>query len=287
VESCLRQTYPEVEVIVVDDGSPDHTLAEARAFEPRIRVLTGPNRGANAARNRGIGLATGAFLQFLDADDLLHPEKLERQVAALSAGDADLVYADYEVVEPDGHTRSTQGMPDIGDGDPVCALLLHRLQTSAPLHRTENVRRVGGFRPGLKASQERDLHLRLAMSGLRFRKVPGALHTVRKQRTSISSDYVHVLRQRRHWVVPAYDTLAEEGALTDDRRRAFAEMMALSARELIQLGEYRLGRAYLAEARRMHPGDPLADWSTKRRVAYRLLGPVMAEKLLALKKSVE
>lgn len=87
VDSCLRQTYAPLEVIVIDDGSTDGTAA---ALQPcvaagRIRYLRQANAERSAARNRGLDLATGAYIQFLDDDDALHPEKLQRQVAFLES----------------------------------------------------------------------------------------------------------------------------------------------------------------------------------------------------------
>ncbi len=84
LESALAQTWQKKEVICVDDGSSDCSLAIARLFEVRgVRVLSQPNRGASSARNRGLTEATGDFVQFLDADDLLHPYKIEAQLALL------------------------------------------------------------------------------------------------------------------------------------------------------------------------------------------------------------
>lgn len=84
LESALAQTWPRVEVIVVDDGSRDDSLAVARSFEARgVHVEAIANSGAAAARNRGLAIARGDYLQFLDADDLLAPDKLARQLARL------------------------------------------------------------------------------------------------------------------------------------------------------------------------------------------------------------
>ena len=82
VGSALAQTWPNKEIIIVDDGSKDDTLAVARTFEAaNVKVVTQPNTGAPGARNHALRLAQGDFIQWLDADDMLHPEKVARQLA--------------------------------------------------------------------------------------------------------------------------------------------------------------------------------------------------------------
>ncbi len=84
LESALGQTWPTTEIIVVNDGSRDGSPALARSYAPRgVRTLDQPNSGAAAARNAGLRAACGEFIQFLDADDLLAPDKIERQLAVL------------------------------------------------------------------------------------------------------------------------------------------------------------------------------------------------------------
>lgn len=84
IESSLAQTWTEVEIIVVNDGSKDGSLAVAQRFIDRgVRVIDQPNAGASAARNAGWRVARGDYLQFLDADDLLAPDKIARQLAVL------------------------------------------------------------------------------------------------------------------------------------------------------------------------------------------------------------
>lgn len=86
IESALAQTHRSIEVIVVDDGSTDECVAIAEQFTPRgVVVRRQANRGASAARNHGLKIARGEFIQFLDADDLLAPEKIERQLAVVGA----------------------------------------------------------------------------------------------------------------------------------------------------------------------------------------------------------
>jgi glycosyltransferase involved in cell wall biosynthesis len=84
LESALAQTWPKKEIIVVDDGSSDRTLQIARQFASKtVRVITQPNQGASVARNTAFALCQGDYIQWLDADDLLDPHKVEKQLRKL------------------------------------------------------------------------------------------------------------------------------------------------------------------------------------------------------------
>jgi glycosyltransferase involved in cell wall biosynthesis len=92
LESALAQTWTDREIIVVDDGSSDSSQDIARGFDARgVRVAVQANRGASAARNHGLRLAQGQFIQFLDADDLLTPDKIAVQVELLHRAGSDCV----------------------------------------------------------------------------------------------------------------------------------------------------------------------------------------------------
>lgn len=86
LDAALAQTWPHREIIVVDDGSTDNSAAVARSYQSRgVTLITQTNRGASAARNAALAAARGEYVQFLDADDLLAPDKIARQMSALAA----------------------------------------------------------------------------------------------------------------------------------------------------------------------------------------------------------
>jgi glycosyltransferase involved in cell wall biosynthesis len=87
IQSAIAQTWPRKEIIVVDDGSRDRTAEVGRRFASKeVAVVSIPNQGAAAARNLAFGLSRGEYIQWLDADDLLVPDKIERQLAAVGEG---------------------------------------------------------------------------------------------------------------------------------------------------------------------------------------------------------
>src|SRR5207253_7146402 len=84
IKSALNQTWPRKEIIVVDDGSRDETVAIARQFTSNdVTVISQENQGASAARNKALQLSQGDYIQWLDADDLLAPDKIERQLESV------------------------------------------------------------------------------------------------------------------------------------------------------------------------------------------------------------
>ncbi|MDO5369600.1 glycosyltransferase family 2 protein [Paracoccus sp. (in: a-proteobacteria)] len=177
IESCLAQTCPDFEVIVVDDGSRDNTAAAVEAMgDPRIRCIRQPNAGASAARNTGAGAAAGEFLAFLDSDDEFLPHKLQRLEAAIRAADAPELTVWYSPLlfdRGDGN-RMVKPPRAIGPDESVGDYLFADeglMQTSTLVIPRALFARVS-FDRGLRCLEDLDLCLRLEEAGARFRMLP-------------------------------------------------------------------------------------------------------------------
>lgn len=287
VKSALAQTYPRVEVIVIDDGSTDGTVDVLRSFNDDIRWETGPNRGACVARNRGLALARGDLVQFLDADDLLHPKKLELQVPECLRHPGTVVFCDGDQVDLETGRHLGVFAREIGDADPVIYMLGGGLITNAPVHHRSALEAVGGFREDLPCAQERDLHLRLACSGLLFHRLPKCLFTHRHRVGSVSGDPCRVLDQHLGIVRGAYEILQQRGTLTDERARHCAGLLASDARQYLRLGRRDEAENYFRAARQLHPSGGLdLAYGRASGLAMGLIGAERLERLAMAGRAV-
>jgi glycosyltransferase involved in cell wall biosynthesis len=152
VRSALDQTFPDLQVTVIDDGSKDATAAHAALDDARVRVISQENRGMSRSRNRGMAEVDSEFVALLDADDLWHPEKLRLQLQALQARpDHDFCYSAFDVwhgePRPDYFKQARQGGIDEARSGwiyPVLVLDNYALPSSV-LWRRSAWDRMGGF----------------------------------------------------------------------------------------------------------------------------------------------
>lgn len=166
IESVLCQTYPHFEVIIVDDGSTDNTAEIARGFsDPRIRYVYQENRGLSGARNTGIRNSHGAYLTFLDSDDLFLPEKLSLLAKELD-GNPQLGLVAGQAIPIDEHGRQFGKIFNCPVPEDASQLLLgNPLHVGSIMLRRTWQERAGYFDERLRSYEDWDLWLRLALAG--------------------------------------------------------------------------------------------------------------------------
>jgi len=177
IQCALDQTYPHVEVVVIDDGSTDDTPERVKKYLDRIVYRRKSNAGLGAARNTGIGLSKGKYLQFLDADDTIEPEKLSTQIKLLEEnGDIAVVYSDCSCTDEEGRALDNTSYPLKDEEHPLPILLKRTLfSVHAPLVRKCAIVDAGRFDESRIAQEDWQLWLKMALQGCRFRYRPGNL----------------------------------------------------------------------------------------------------------------
>jgi glycosyltransferase involved in cell wall biosynthesis len=162
IQSALDQTYPNIEVIVVDDGSTKH-MEKAELFKDRIRYLRKENGGTGSALNEGIKHATGHYFSWLSSDDIYEPEKIERQVRFMRERDAVVSYTFYRYIDESNRIIGEPARPDLPTHFQFCRSMrrgchINGCTVMAPL---EVLSEAGLFDTSLRFAQDYDLWLRL------------------------------------------------------------------------------------------------------------------------------
>jgi len=221
IESSLAQTWLEKEVIIFNDGSTDGSLKVIESFGNHIRWETSPNRGGNAARNRLLDLAQGEWLQYLDADDYLQPDKVASQMELLAGHpETDIVFGPV-TLEHCSDTGAKRELLPIPQPHDLWVLLArwYLPQTGAPLWRKQAIVDVGRWKSDQYCCQEHELYLRLLMAGRAFTYCPhnGAVYRQWGEHTVCKRDKPEVRRRRMEIEQHAEDCLRKRGELTPER----------------------------------------------------------------------
>jgi glycosyltransferase involved in cell wall biosynthesis len=260
IRSALAQTRDDFELIVVDDGSTDGTADVVRGFEsdPRVRLLSQPNRGVAAAMNAGIGAGRAPYVALLDADDLWMPTYLERMGAALDAdGEAGFAYTDAWWLDDrtgrffKGTMSEHLGAPTNPPRDPnemLKLLLPSNWLFGLTTIRRSALARVGGVNESLRGSEDYELWIRLLASGYGAVRVPGRLVVWRDRGGSLSADERGMALTARQ----VYQLVTDQLDVPDDVKALAREQIGEVDRELELIdGRARVRSALRALRRRL------------------------------------
>lgn len=254
--AVAQEVDGDVEILLWDDGSTDASVRIANEFEPRVRVLgDGQNRGGNVARNRLLEAASGDWLQYLDADDILLPGKIAGQLEAADAQAADLVYSPPQALPANdarwGNLEAAE--PTHAEISGAAAMLVRAdqaaqrdvwvdyirwgvFQTSSMLFNRQALVEVGGWRDEQPRCQEHELLLRLLMADKKVSYDPlqRTLYRVHAGESVSRRNPAQTTQTRMELTDRAERHLREQGELTAARRAALAAARMESARSLVR-----------------------------------------------------
>jgi glycosyltransferase involved in cell wall biosynthesis len=256
IQSVIDQSVKDLEIIVVNDGSTDNTAELVQRFDdPRLRRVNQTNCGLAAARNRGIEVANGTYIAFLDADDRWLPTKLARQIEILERRpEVGLVYGGYELIDAFG-TRLTKRQPRAIPEPALRSLVRSNLVAGSAT--TSIVRRVvldevGGFDEMLPAGEDWDLWIRITRcSDLAF--VPETVAQIRLHNLNMTSQATRMERGLLAVVDKAFATEPLPAELHGHYNRARAGALFQSAIFYERSGERRCATTRLLRAIRRDP----------------------------------
>jgi glycosyltransferase involved in cell wall biosynthesis len=249
VASALAQTYPRLEVVVVNDGSTDSTSRVLERFRPAVRYVEQPNLGVAAARNRGIREATGELVVFLDSDDVWLPKRVASMVRFL-ADHRDIGFVttnQFLLVGDRPTTRRYYGPPIFHETfrpqRQAYWIIQKNFVAAGVMLPRELVEQHGGFDETLSGPEDWDLWIRLILGGKRVALVPEPLAYYRIRPGSLSRNPARMAENEARVLAKHLPTLTRQGVGGAAGRAAFAEAKAALLR-----GDLASARARFAEA---------------------------------------
>jgi glycosyltransferase involved in cell wall biosynthesis len=247
IDSVLAQDYPNIEYIVIDDGSTDHTDEILKQYDGRIRWESQANMGQAATLNRGWEMGSGEIIGYLSSDDLLKPNAVSESVnGLLNDPDIVLVYPDFELIDAVGNHIRNVKTPEYSEFDLTVNLICQ--PGPGAFFWKKHFELIGGWNDRLSQIPDFEYWLRLSLKG-DFKRIPKILTSSRVHKASQSFKIVSVDRAMEPVkVIDEYSRVLISPRLAPWSHRAKSKSHLLAARMLFRSGRLHLGSGQLWES---------------------------------------
>lgn len=234
LDSALAQSCSNIEIIALDDGSTDSSPNVLRRYQDRIKVIYQENRGGCAARNRLMRESSGKWIQFLDSDDVIDPNKVADQLRYAARFQVDVVLDTMRLFYNMPQEEDGAYLRPLGDDWWLNLIQVRIPFTTAALWRREAIEAVGGWDEALPSNQEYDLYYRLLRSGRRFAHQDLAMTRYRmpSKQHPPKRDVQGTITQRLRLLDNIESHLLAKAEVTGERGRAIAGQRLQLARQL-------------------------------------------------------
>ncbi|HEX3624673.1 MAG TPA: glycosyltransferase family A protein [Verrucomicrobiae bacterium] len=289
IQSALNQTWPQKEVIVIDDGSRDESWDVIKSFGSAIRAERQNNQGTLRTRNQLLSLSNGEWIQYLDADDELAADKIELQMRHRDS--AEVLYGSMRLEWFEGKqlVRKSERLAEAGTDAWAKWFRWEYPNPSACLFRNDLLKQVNGWDPGYNLCEDYALLKNIMLAGARIEATPDAWSTYRQwSRNQLVNKYSAKLADDRfRLMLEVVKELKARRELTDERSRVFQIYGFQVIRNLYSMSPEDGVRALSELQRFLRPFALRADSSPfAYRVLYRLVGFVAAERVVRWRRLI-
>ncbi len=227
IDSALNQTYKNIEVIVVDDGSTDESIEIIKSYGKKIKAYFLPHKNANVARNYGFKKSRGEYIQFLDSDDIISKDKIEKQVEVFKKEEIDIVLCHWRHFNDDGSMEDIRKIPEYLKNRELLKWILkgNWFSPCAPLYKRKFISDLS-WDESLRRAQDSDFHFKVALKEPKIKTIKEVLAYYRNTDKKLKSHTEY----RRIWLEDTYKVYLNLIPYIDDKEKK------LLAKRLFHIG---------------------------------------------------